>query len=173
VNRIVAGTAALAAAVVLCAAGGSSTAYWQDAETTTSFTMTTGSLTLTPIADTARWMLDGAPLESDARVVPGSSVGYTQTFEVQMTGDGLAATVGIGPGAVSAMADTFQLASAELIGAGIEASGTPGLWRVRDGGEVTVALQYDWPAGAAVDDDSQGVSIGIDASTLLLAQVTP
>ncbi len=91
-NKATKGALAIGAAVVLMLGGAGSLAYWQSTAATDAANFTMGNLAVTA-NDDAEWTQDGEAIDPEtALLIPGDTVTYTQTFDVDATGDGLLVT---------------------------------------------------------------------------------
>jgi alternate signal-mediated exported protein len=91
-NRLVKGSIAGAAGIALLLGGAGTFALWNATATVSAQTITAGTLTLTANADGVWKKLDGTTITASSyRIVPGTTLIFTQTLTVNAVGDGLTA----------------------------------------------------------------------------------
>ena len=92
-SALIKGTAAIAVGAALLLGGGGTLASWNASDTGAPGTVIAGDLNVT--AATGTWTdRNGAPVTiSTYKVVPGDKLTYTQTLNVTLTGNKMAATI--------------------------------------------------------------------------------
>lgn len=91
-NKALKGALAIGAATALLLGGAGSLAYWQSSASTDAASFTTGTLSV-EAHDDAAWTRDGEEIDPEqALLIPGQYIDFTQTFEVNVSGDGLLVT---------------------------------------------------------------------------------
>lgn len=144
-------------------------AFWEVQEQGGAMTFQTGGLELS--AGDAAWTSEGLPVTSAFHAAPGTSLTYTQEFDVVMEGDSLAATVEFNPGAITQPAGANYVVTAEDITGVAEPSGTAGVWNVTGSGTLTLSFTLTWARGDALNNAGQGGTISVAAGELLITQV--
>jgi len=94
-NKLVKGSIAGAAGIALLLGGVGSLALWSDSASLTPTTITAGNLDIAPTATAGAW----AP--ALAKIVPGDTTTYTQSYTVTATGDNMHATLSTNVGAIT------------------------------------------------------------------------
>jgi alternate signal-mediated exported protein len=94
-NKLVKAAIAGAAGVALLLGGAGTLASWNDSENITGGTITAGTLTIAPVANSSNGWSNGLGAIDIAsyRIVPGDQLTYTSTFTVTAQGDRLTADV--------------------------------------------------------------------------------
>lgn len=163
-NRFTKGSIAIGAAAVLLLGGAGSLAYWQQTETIDGDAQSfrTGQLFMVP--STESWTVNGVTESRDDvaswNAVPGTSVSYTRTYDVNTLGENLYATFGASLGGVTATPRTDSSAepqnfgdvitpSVQISGSGVEYTTTSNVVNITEPGEVTVTITLNWPYGEA------------------------
>ena len=91
-NKLVKGSIAGAAGIALLLGGAGTFALWNSTATLSAQTITAGTLSLTANSDGVWKKLDGTVINPTTfRIVPGTTLEYTQTLTVSAVGDGLKA----------------------------------------------------------------------------------
>ena len=90
-NKLVKGSIAGAAGIALLLGGAGTFALWNATATVNAQTITAGTLALTANANGV-WTKDGTPITASTyRIIPGTTLIFTQTLTVNAVGDGLKA----------------------------------------------------------------------------------
>jgi alternate signal-mediated exported protein len=90
-NKLVKGSIAGAAGIALLLGGAGTFALWNSTATLSAQSITAGTLSLTANSDGV-WKKDGVTIDPTAyRIIPGTTLEYTQTLTVNAVGDGLKA----------------------------------------------------------------------------------
>jgi alternate signal-mediated exported protein len=90
-SKLVQGSIAGAAGIALLLGGAGTFALWNATAAVSAQTITAGTLSLTANADGV-WKNDGTPIPASAyRIIPGTTLVFTQTLTVSAVGDGLTA----------------------------------------------------------------------------------
>jgi alternate signal-mediated exported protein len=200
-NKLVKGAIAGAAGIVLLMGGAGSLAYWNDsaqAGPATGTTITAGTLKISAV-DAGSWtkgfyngsnVLVGsvAPVANlaNVRIVPGNRLVYTQTFNLDASGDDLYFTISSTNGAVAAAsgaaADTALAAQAtgtfsvaSVTGGNVVAATTPGTYKVssNSGGPSTITVTWtiNFPYGASAVNTAKGGVLSLTQGSITVSQV--
>ncbi|WP_103063257.1 alternate-type signal peptide domain-containing protein [Actinomyces qiguomingii] len=165
---------AIGVAAVLVTGSGATFARWYDERAIDPGRITTGSLSLSPVAGSDSWLINRADEDSDAdpsvpfdpvtdRVVPGDVVSYTTQVKVSLVGKNLRASFAVLPPDAKELGDDIvaQVESAECEGANLS------LLTEADNGKIcTVKTTITYPIGAddttsALPEKNLGNSAGI------------
>ncbi|MGV8884218.1 MAG: alternate-type signal peptide domain-containing protein [Microbacteriaceae bacterium] len=99
-NKLVKGAIATAAGIALLMGGAGTLAFWSDAENITGGTITAGNLDISTPATapaTDGWKSGTTAINlATYKIIPGSTITYTKTFNVTAVGNGLTATAALG-----------------------------------------------------------------------------
>jgi len=182
-NKLTQGAIAAAAGVILLMGGAGTLASWNSsANAGSSQTITAGALAVTANADGA-WKNGATTITpSTFRIVPGDTLTYTQTFNLNASGNNLLFTLTATPGAISgasAGAADVALAAAltgsgsfTVAGSNIAASTTPGTYKVTTAGTtvVTVTMTVVFPYASTNATQTGAVTFGNGAVTVTQTQ---
>lgn len=145
-NKMLTGAIAISASALLLVGGGGTLAMWNVAADVTPGTITSGRIGLN--AHTGGWSNSAGPIKNinSYRIVPGETLTYTQSLDVDIEGDNAAAVLSIDGGFTSSFeAGAVQL-SGELLSGGTSVfafdSGTVGSSYTLDE-EVKLYKSYD------------------------------
>jgi alternate signal-mediated exported protein len=204
-NKLVKGAVAGAAGIILLMGGAGSLAYWNDSANAGPASgqnvITAGTMTIAA-ADAGSWTkgfynASGTLVGSTStitpanlgavRIVPGNKLTYTQTFNVNATGDDLYFTIASTNGAVQANnaslpADVALAAQATgtpvvsaITGGTVVASTSPNTYKVSSNAGTTSTITVTWtinfPFGSAVDNSAKGGVIKLTQGSITLTQV--
>ncbi|CAN5508091.1 hypothetical protein BH10ACT6_BH10ACT6_00450 [soil metagenome] len=185
-NKLTKGAIATAAGVILLMGGAGTLASWNSsANAGASQAISAGSLAVT--TGTAGVWKSGTNVinPSTFKIVPGDSITFTQTFNLNATGDNLLFTVVATPGAISAPVSNptaFDTALASKLtatatflvaGANISASTSAGTYKVvsnSGASTVTVTETVTFPYGVAGDNTTQTGNVTFGAGAITLTQ---
>ena len=97
-STLIKGTAAIAVGAALLLGGGGTLAAWNDSVTANPGTIIAGNLDLTAIENTGVWKagtvdVTAAIKDGTYKVVPGDVLTFTQTLDVKLEGNNMAATI--------------------------------------------------------------------------------
>jgi len=182
-NKLTKGAIAAAAGVILLMGGAGTLASWNSsANAGSSQTITAGALAVTANPDGV-WKNGATTITpSSFRIVPGDSLTYTQTFNLNASGNNLLFTLAATPGAISGAtagaADTALAAALtassniSISGSNIAASTTPGTYKVTTAGTttVTVTLTVAFPYASGNSTQTGAVTFGNGAVTVTQTQ---
>jgi alternate signal-mediated exported protein len=200
-NKLVKGAIAGAAGIVLLMGGAGSLAYWNDsaqAGPATGTTITAGTLNVTAV-DAGAWTkgfynasntlvgsVGSVSNLAAVRIVPGNRLVYTQTFNVNASGDDLyftiASTNGSVSGATAAAADTALAAQAtgtfsvaSVTGGNVVAATSANTYKVssNSGGPSTITVTWtiNFPFGASAVNTAKGGVLSLTQGSITLTQV--
>jgi alternate signal-mediated exported protein len=205
-NKLVKGAIAGAAGIVLLMGGAGSLAYWNDSANAGpgagSNSITAGTLTIAA-ANGGSWtkgLYNNAGTQTVApaavanlsavRIVPGNRLVYTQTFNLNATGDDLFFTISNTAGTVVApasptAADTALVAqvnasattgfSVGTVSAGnVALTGvTAGVYKVTGSGTSTITVTWtvDFPFGATAVNTAKGGILNLSQGAITITQV--
>jgi alternate signal-mediated exported protein len=165
-NKLVKGSIAGAAGIALLLGGAGTFALWNATATVSAQTITAGTLALTANANGV-WTKDGTPITASTyRVIPGTTLIFTQTLTVNAVGDGLTADLTYsgftGSNTLAAITDeTLEVTSATATVAGNTLKFTPGT------STVNVKLTVVFPQGATT---GQNAVLDLSALNFTLTQ---
>lgn len=182
-NKLTKGAIATAAGVILLMGGAGTLASWNSsANAGSSQTITAGALAVTANADGV-WKNGSTTITpSSFRIVPGDSLTYTQTFNLNASGNNLLFTLVATPGAIAGASSSsadVALATAltgsgtfSVAGANIAASTTPGTYKVTTAGTtvVTVTMTVAFPYASSNSSQTGAVTFGNGAVTVTQTQ---
>ena len=205
-NKLVKGAIAGAAGIVLLMGGAGSLAYWNDSANAGpgagSNSITAGTLTIAA-ANAGSWtkgLYNAAGTQtvapaavanlSNVRIVPGNRLVYTQTFNLNATGDDLFFTISntggtVVPPAVPTAADSALVAqvnastttgfSVGSVSAGnVALTGTTaGVYKVTGSGTSTITVTWtvDFPFGASAVNTAKGGVLNLSQGAITITQV--
>jgi alternate signal-mediated exported protein len=186
-NKLTKGAIATAAGVILLMGGAGTLASWNSsAAAGASQAITAGSLAVTTTGTPGVWKSGTTVITpSTFKIVPGDSITYTQTYNLNATGDNLLFTVVATPGAISAPvsgATAFDTALAGKLtaaatfavsGANITASSTLGTYKVASNSgssTVTITETVTFPYGSVGDNSAQTGNVTFGAGAITLTQ---
>ncbi|MEO8093358.1 MAG: alternate-type signal peptide domain-containing protein [Pseudolysinimonas sp.] len=201
-NKLTKGAIAGAAGIILLMGGAGSLAYWNDSATAgpaTGTTITAGTLTISAV-DAGVWkkqFFNAVPTQvgSDVavtnaglaavRIVPGNKLTYTQTFNLNATGDDLYFTIGSSNGSVAAAsgaaADVALAAQSTgtftigTVSAGnVALTGvTAGVYKVTTAGTSTITVTWviNFPFGASAVNTAKGGVLSLTQGAITVTQV--
>ncbi len=179
-NKFVKGSIAAAAATVLLLGGAGSLAYWNSSANLADYTVSTGTLQLT--AGTELWT--GAATAGTGAWVPGDSATYNTTLTLVAGGTNIRGTIALDQGSIAVSPtgrdNPLEIAFAVDTAAAVTPAGAALAFAA---GELTfdgagtytipVTVTADFPFGAAVDNDSQSLSVNLDNVTFTATQTAP
>jgi alternate signal-mediated exported protein len=182
-NKLTKGAIAAAAGVILLMGGAGTLASWNSsANAGSSQTITAGALAVTANADGA-WKNGATTITpSTFRIVPGDTLTYTQTFNLNASGNNLLFTLAATPGAISGVtagAADVALATAltgsgsfTVAGSNIAASTTPGTYKVTTAGTTVITVTYTvaFPYASTNATQTGAVTFGNGAVTVTQTQ---
>lgn len=185
-NRITKGSLAIGAGLMLALGGAGSIAYWQAQTTAGATQFTTGDLSISPYADHTTWKVNGRLVAAanlgSVLLVPGTTVEWTQEYDIDRNGTDLyieldAVVGGIsmqGGGPLQPITVTAGTPTA-LDPANIQFTrvGTSDTYKVTGKGGFTVTTTLDWPFGFAADttNDYEEKTLDFTGSTMTVRQV--
>jgi alternate signal-mediated exported protein len=206
-NKLVKGAIAGAAGIVLLMGGAGSLAYWNDSASAGpgggSNSITAGTLTIAA-ANTGSWtkgLYNNAGTQTVApaavatlsavRIVPGNRLVYTQSFNLNATGDDLFFTISNTAGTVVAPTPSPTAADLALV-AQVNASATTGfsvgtvsagnvaltgttagVYKVTGAGTSTITVTWtvDFPFGATAVNTAKGGILNLSQGAITITQV--
>jgi alternate signal-mediated exported protein len=163
-----AGAAGAAAALLLGGAG--SLAYWQAADDSSPGIMTSGHLSLTP-AGQSGWTLNGNAVtdQTTVRVVPGDTLVFTGSYQINASGDALAAEVTVtGAETSGTLSDYLTASDVEYTVDG--QAGVDTVTAANDGDTLRATVGVDFPFGATADNASQAQVVNLSDISVSLRQ---
>jgi alternate signal-mediated exported protein len=174
-NKLTKGAIAGAAGIALLLGGAGSFALWNSTATINAGVVSAGTLKLNTQPGTWVDKTFGANNKTIAsinnfRLAPGTTVQYTQVFDIVATGNHLTATLSLDPSSI----EGYDLANyADVTFTGPLALDT-GFTAVITGSQtVTAVVTVKLPAGTAVDNRSQGTTLDLSHLKFNLEQTAP
>jgi alternate signal-mediated exported protein len=157
--------AAAAAAGLLLIGGTGSLAYWNATGSMNGGGVQSGKLALTNPGPQS-WTINGKPMTDDF-IVPGDTVVFTGTYQVEAVGSNLQASVG-----VAGASGTGDLAPfvVEAVDATIDGDAVAEVTSADDGKTISVTATVDFPFGTDVDNESQGKKLDLSSVAVTLTQ---
>lgn len=198
-KHITKGIVALAAGTALALSGAGTLAYWQSEAALPGVQFTTGDLSL--YLNDERWKVNSTTFESDddgparekmlaanLRLVPGSTVEWTQKYVFERTGDEMYLELEIELGGLSAHAAGNPDTPAPQLASAITASysapealseGGPtfehvsgNVYRVTGAGTFSITATLNWPFGTADESNAtEEKQLNLAASSVTMRQV--
>jgi alternate signal-mediated exported protein len=179
-NKITKASIAAGAGVILLLGGGGTLAYWNDSATTDAGEITAGTLAIDSNLDGDWFETSDLVNPIDATtflVVPGDSLTYIETFDVEATGDNLEATVAANAASITKGTWGDQLdvtvGVEDSLGAAISS-----ITSANDGDTVTVTVTLDFAFDGDVttvpddvENDTQGEVVDLTALAITLTQI--
>lgn len=159
--------AAIAIGAALLLGGGTTLAFWSDSLNITATPISTGDLKLN--AGTAAWTLNGNDVTTSIdtlKIVPGDVLVRTETVEITLVGDSIAATLGLDQSSASLPAGVSATFAATMGGAAAPAQLT-----AADTGAsltTTVTITFD---DATENRDTVNTAVNLSQLKLILQQV--
>lgn len=179
-NKFAKGALAGGLGLVLLLGGGATLAYWNDSVPVSGASITAGSLEVSETG-TATWTVTNGSIVDQTidittfTMVPGDTVTYSTSFEVDAVGTNLEAEAAIGTAAL-----TGDLASRLTTSTTIAVNGGPAgttAVDVEDGDTLSVVVTIAWPFGDAAsvtpDNGAMGGSVNFDNFNVVVTQVVP
>lgn len=185
-NKLTKGAIATAAGVILLMGGAGTLASWNSSATAgAGQTISAGSLGVTS-AGAGVWKSGTTVINPTTfKIVPGDTLTYVQTFNLNATGDNLLFTIAATPGAIAGTttgaADTALAAqltktasfTTTTTGGNIAPSTTLGTYKVASNSgssTVTITMTVAFPYGSTVDNSAQLGSVSFGAGAVTLTQ---
>lgn len=166
-NKLVKGSIAGAAGIALLLGGAGTFALWNSSATVTAPSISAGTLSLTANNDGVwKTLAGGAWIPGTDKIIPGTTLVFTQTLTVNAVGNGLKADLTYsgmnGSGALSTLVTkTLEVTSATATVNNSTLSFTPGT------STVNVKLTVAFPSGSTT---GQNAALDLSALTFTLAQ---
>lgn len=176
-NKLIKGSIAGAAGIALLLGGAGTLAYWNDSATIASAgTVSTGSL---KIASTTAGAWTGLPSGVNIaafKMVPGDSVGYSETFTVTAVGDNikaeLASTIPALTSGITGINVTPTFTVTKAGSPSTPVTPVAGKYNLTKGTYTVVAtVGVAMPFGTAVDNTTQTKTVDLSAATVTVVQV--
>lgn len=178
-NKIAKGAIAGGLGVALLLGGGATLAYWTDSAAVTGGAITSGHLYVDATGD-SQWRVTNGSVDDEVtniaafRMVPGDTLTYEATFEVDAEGDNLLAEATIGSAALTGDAALLERLTATTEMSVEGAPFTTGAVAVEDGDEIAVRVTIVWPFGgtpASQDNPAKDQSVSFVDFNVVVEQV--
>ena len=173
-NKLIKGSIAGAAGVALLLGGAGTFAVWNDTASLDAPAITAGHLQL-DTTTAGKWTKNGAPIDAATyRVIPGTTLVYTQTLTVNAEGEGLRARLTHSPLTEAGALASFVDSKLEVFPGTATTADADGILDFNTGiSTVDVKVTVVFPSTVS-GQDGQGLSLDLSDVTFTLTQtITP
>ena len=188
-NKLTKAAIATGAGIALLMGGAGTLAYWNDSASLTGGTITAGKLNIVDPVTAGTWATAAAPSTpiniATYKVVPGESLVYTTTVNVEVIGNALSARLDLSGGSIVA-ANTSTAADVALAtalgssatlaasGTGVTATGTAGQYSISSSASavtVTATITFPKSATAGAENGTMTGAVNLSGLSVVLRQL--